>query len=94
MWVPAFPQQLRDRARVARVRRDLSGYVGHRFIFTGPAALDTRFSRLYPERVGRACVCIAISEERGRCPLIVEWADGFKGIAEPSWLREEEESVA
>lgn len=45
-------------------------------------------SLLYPERVGQRCRIVGMNPHEERCPLVLEWPDGQRGIAEPRWLME------
>lgn len=45
-------------------------------------------SRLYPERVGQRCRIVGMNPHEENCPLVLEWPDGHRGIAEPRWLME------
>lgn len=78
--------QKAERERRAVRERALSGMVGREFLYHGPDDFDREARRLYPERVGRRCVVMSVTYERVRAPLIIEWPDGFRGIAEASWL--------
>ena len=50
--------------------------------------LGTDRSDLYPERVGCSCRVVLVSETDHICPLVIEFQDSFRGIAEPEWLAE------
>lgn len=81
-----FPQLARERQRIAEARRSLGAYVGRPFVFHGPADDDRVSVRLYPEHIGRRCVVLSVTDERVRCPLLIVFGDGFRGIAEPGHL--------
>ena len=82
-----------ERERRAELERDLGAYVGRSFIFHGPADHDRAARRLYPERVGRRCLVAGVSQDRGRCPLLIVFQDGYRGIAEAEWLVDGEVSA-
>ena len=68
------------RARIAKARAEwLSSYVG------GAYTLD---SDLYPRRRGQLCTVISYNRDVERVPLVVQWADGWSGVASPEQLRE------
>lgn len=77
----------KDRDRRAARERDLAEMVGKTFIYHGPADTDRTSRRLYPDLVGRRCTVLALSSEKGPCPLIVVFEGSYRGISEPEWLR-------
>lgn len=70
------------------LKRVLEGLIDLALVYVGEMRPDGRPARgcLYPERVGCACRVIGVNEHAAGCPLVIEFASGFRGIAEPSWL--------
>ncbi len=75
---------LRRRHTVTTRQQLLGGLVGEPVVYMGPERRP-----LYPERIGCSCRVVLVSETDHICPLIVEFPDGFRGIAEPSDLMEQ-----
>ena len=74
---------------IARERLELlSGLVGLEVVYLGERDREGLLVRgaLYPERVGRRCLVAGVSQDRGRCPLLIVFQDGYRGIAEAEWL--------
>lgn len=71
-----------------RLRASAGIRVGTRTEFLGEEIPQGRRGHglLYPERIGAACQVIADDGVGTPCPLVIVFADGFRGIAEPSWL--------
>lgn len=59
-----------------------SDLIGKPLVYRGPG----RRKDLYPERVGFECRVVLVSETDEIAPLIVEFRDSFRGIAEREWL--------
>lgn len=72
---------LRRRTEASERQRLLGGLVDMPVVYLGP---DRR--NLYPERVGCRCRVVMVSETDHICPLVIEFPDGYRGIAEPEWL--------
>ena len=47
-----------------------------------------KLEELYPRRIGQRCAVIFYNRDEAHAPLVVQWRDGARGIAEPEWLRE------
>lgn len=60
-----------------------SDLIGRPVVYRGAGKRE-----LYPERIGCACRVVQISETDHICPLILEFKDSFRGIAEAEWLAE------
>lgn len=80
---PRHDVYLRQVAAADERQRLLGGLVDVPLVYRGPDRHD-----LYPERVGCACRVVLVSESDHICPLILEFRDGFRAIAEPEWLAE------
>ncbi len=83
-----------EESRRAARRHALSDVVGRSFIFGGGEQRPDGPGSLYPRRLGCRCTVVQISEDRCRCPLIVAFPDGFRGIAERDWLKPVDGAVA
>lgn len=66
----------------------LRGLVGLKVVYVGQADGKPRCGCLYPERIGSACRIVEANLYATHCPLVVEFRDGQRGIAEPDWLME------
>lgn len=88
----SYKHILSDRERAELLREELSDLVGQQFTFAGCEPGDPE--PLYSRRVGQPCVVVGFSEDRVRCPLVVQFPDSFRGIAEREWLREIRRAVA
>lgn len=88
--VPCFAVAQKHAARARDRRALLSGLVGLDVVFRGERDGQDELvpGALYRERVGCRCRIVGLSEHEPRCPLVVEWPGGEKGIAEPEWLVE------
>jgi hypothetical protein len=60
---------------------------GHH-VYVRKSKRELGISRLYPERVGNRCRIVGLNPHEEHCPLVVEWPEGQRGIAEPEWLME------
>lgn len=87
-----FVQMMAEREKSASRERALAGMVGVEFLFHGPADADRTSARLYPERIGRRCTVLSVTDARVQAPLLIVFGDGFRGIAEPGWLVADEKS--
>lgn len=68
----------------------LEGLVGLEVVYVGQTtdAGVPRRGCLYPERIGYRCQIVEANFHAGHCPLVIEFRDGDRGIAEPDWLME------
>lgn len=88
--VPRHDVVLKHAAAARRRLELMADLVGMDAIFVGeqtPAG-TLAAGQLYPERVGCGCRVVSVNETEERCPLVVEWDSGQRGIAEPEWLTE------
>ena len=71
-------------------RAMLEGLVGLEVVYGGQttAAGIPKRGELYPERIAYRCRIVEANFHVGHCPLVIEFRDGWRGIAEPDWLME------
>lgn len=71
-------------------RAMLEGLVGLEVVCVGETTREgePKHGELYPERIGSRCRIVEANYHAGHCPLVIEFRDGGRGIAEPDWLME------
>lgn len=88
--VPRHDVVLKHRAAAQERLALMAELVGMDAVFVGEQVPGGSLAagQLYPERIGCGCRVVSLNETEEHCPLVVEFGEGQRGIAEPEWLME------